>query len=403
MEAASSTRRRRIDPGHRQGERVSPLELFFDLVFVLAITQCTQLMADNPTWEGLGQGVLVLGLLWWAWAGYSWLTSVLDPDADAVRAVIFASMGALLIASICIPDAFGDLGLEVALAYGFVRYAHIGLFIIASRDDPDLRRSVLGLVVGCTICIGLMVGGSFLGPGGQALLWGTALALDVLETVFFGAGGWKLQPAHFAERYSLIVLIALGESIVAIGVGAEVTLTTGIALAAAGGIALIAAMWWVYFDVVSVVSARRLVRAEVGRVQNTLARDSYSYMHFVMVAGIVLVALGLKKTIGDVDHPLKTETAFALLGGVALYLLGLVMFRYRHVHTINWQRLGLAAILLASLPLATQVDAVYVVGAVALVMWLMIGFETRTYGEGRARIRAEFARGDELKPEPKPG
>ena len=123
----------------------------------------------------------MLGLLWWAWAGYSWLTSVLDPDEDAVRAVIFASMGALLIASICIPDAFGDLGLEVALAYGFVRYAHIGLFIIASRDEPELRRSVLGLVVGCTICIGLMVGGTFLEPGGQAALWATALALDVLR------------------------------------------------------------------------------------------------------------------------------------------------------------------------------------------------------------------------------
>ena len=392
MEAPS--RRHRINPSLRQGERVSPLELFFDLVFVLAITQCTQLMADNPTWEGLGQGILVLGLLWWAWAGYSWLTSVLDPDADAVRAVIFVAMGALLIASICIPDAFGDLGLEVALAYGLVRYAHIGLFIIASRDDPDLRRAVLGLVVGCTVCIGLMVGGTFLEPGGQAALWGAALALDVLETVFFGAGGWKLQPAHFAERYGLIVLIALGESIVAIGVGAEVTLTTGIAVAAAAGIALIAAMWWVYFDIVSVVSARRLVKAEVGRVQNTLARDSYSYMHFVMVAGIVLTALGLKKTIGDVDHALKTETAFALLGGVAIYLLGLVLFRYRHVKTINWQRLAIALLLFASLPLATEVDAVYLVCAVAIVLWAMIGFETRNYGEGRTRIRAEVARGE---------
>jgi low temperature requirement protein LtrA len=390
----ATARRHRINPGRRQGERVSPLELFFDLVFVLAITQCTQLMADNPTWEGIGQGVLVLALLWWAWAGYSWLTSVLDPDADAVRAVIFAAMGSLLIASICIPDAFGDLGLEVALAYGFLRYAHIGLFMIASRDEPDLRRSVLGLVAGCTVCIGLMIGGTFLDPGGQALLWSLALALDVTETVFFGAGGWQLEPAHFAERYGLIVLIALGESIVAIGVGAEVTLSAGIAVAAAAGIALIAAMWWVYFDVVSVVSARRLVNAERGRVQNTLARDSYSYMHFVMVAGIVLTALGLKKTIGDVDHALKIETAFALLGGVAIYLLGLVMFRYRHVKTINRQRLAFALALLAAVPLATEVDAIYAVCAIAVVFWLLIGWETRSYGEGRTRIRAEVARGE---------
>jgi low temperature requirement protein LtrA len=204
-----------------------------------------------------------------------------------------------------------------------------------------------------------------------------------------GASSPRTSPSD-----SLIVLIALGESIVAIGVGAEVTLSAGIAVAAAGGIALIAAMWWIYFDIVSVVSARRLVKAEVGREQNTLARDSYSYVHFVMVAGIVLTALGLKKTIGDVDHALKTETAFALLGGVALYLLGLVMFRYRHVHTVNWQRLLLSLALLACVPLATEVDAVYAVCAIAVVMWAMIGYETRGYGEGRTRIRAEWARGE---------
>ncbi len=394
MEAATEGRRRRIDPAMRQDERVSPLELFFDLVFVLALTQCTALMADNPTWEGVGQAMLILALLWWAWVGYSWMTSVVDPDDGAIRAVIFAAMGALLIVSICIPNAWGGLALEFALAYGAVRFAQIGVFIIASHDDPGFRRSTTGLGIGTLLGVSLLVAGSFLDGWGQAALWSLALVLDIGEPYVFGSEGWKLEPAHFAERHALIILIALGESIVAIGVGAEVTLTTGIAVAAAAGIVLTAALWWIYFDIVAVVAGRRLVQAERGRVQNEMARDSYSYMHFVMVAGIVLVALGLKKTLGDVDDPLKTVPAFALLGGVALYLIGHVLFRYRHVRSINRQRLGIAALLLAAVPLAVEVPSLAVLVAVAAVLWAMIAFETRSYGEGRARIRAEVARGE---------
>ena len=125
----------------REGERVTPLELFFDLVFVLAITQCTALMAHHPTWSGLAQGLLVLGVLWWAWVGYAWLTSVIDPEEGAVRLVIFAAMAALLIVSLCVPEAFGDLGLAFALAFGVFRVAHIALFMLASPDDDALRHS----------------------------------------------------------------------------------------------------------------------------------------------------------------------------------------------------------------------------------------------------------------------
>ena len=154
------------------------------------------------------------------------------------------------------------------------------------------------------------------------------------------------MPEHFAERHGLIVIIALGESIVAIGVGASHTLSLGIGTAAVLGVALTAAMWWTYFDVVAIVAGRRLVEAEPGRTQNEMARDSYSYMHLVMVAGIVLVALGMKTTIGHFGDHLHAVPAFALLGGLAIYLLGHVAFRYRHVHTINRQRLLLAIVLL---------------------------------------------------------
>ena len=378
-----------------------PLELFFDLVFVLAFTQCTALMSDHPTWEGLAQGLLVLGVLWWSWVGYAWLTSVVDPEEGAVRIVIFVAMAALLIVGLCVPEAFDELALEFALAYGVVRAAHIALFVLASRDDPALRQSVTGLAVGTAIGVGLLAGASFLDGVAQGSLWALALLLDMGGPYLFGAEGWKLAPGHFAERHGLIIIIALGESIVAIGIGAEVGLTAGVAAAAVLGIALAAALWWIYFDVVALVAARRLTHATEGRERNEMARDSYSYLHFPMVAGIVLVALGLKKTLGDVGDPLKLVPAFALLGGLAFYLLGHVAFRYRHVHTVNRQRLALAVVFFALVPAALELPPLAILALLNVLIWVMIVYETISYGEARARVRHELA-AEQASTEPSP-
>src|SRR3954451_7869636 len=208
---ATGTGRRppRLSAVLREGERVMPLELFFDLVFVLAITQCTALMSAHPTWSGLAQGVLVLGVLWWSWVGYAWLTSVVDPEEGAGRFAIFAAMAGFLIAAIAVPQAFGSLGLEFAVAYGAVRWAQIALFVLASRDDPALRRSVVGLAGSTAIGVGLLLAASFLGGLAQGGLWALALALDMAGPFFFGSEGWKLTPGHFAERHGLIIMIAL--------------------------------------------------------------------------------------------------------------------------------------------------------------------------------------------------
>jgi low temperature requirement protein LtrA len=389
MATATRTRVPRLSAVLREGERVTPLELFFDLVFVLAITQCTALMSENPTWSGLIQGVLVLGVLWWSWVGYAWLTSVVDPEEGAVRFAIFAAMAGFLIAAIAVPDAFGDLALEFALAYGTVRAAHIALFVLASRDDPGLRHSVTGLAASTAIGVGLLIVASFLDGLAQGAFWVLALGLDMIGPMFIDSSGWRLEPGHFAERHGLIIIIALGESIVAIGVGAHAHLTWGIAGAAVLGIALAAALWWMYFDVVALVSRRRLINAEAGRIRNELARDSYSYLHFPMVAGIVLAALGLKTTLGHVDDSLEVVPGFALLGGVSAYLLGLVAFRFRHVHTVNRQRLVTAILLFALLPLATHVPALVTLAIVTAVLAAIISYETRSYGEGRDRVRHE--------------
>ncbi|HEV7562588.1 MAG TPA: low temperature requirement protein A [Solirubrobacterales bacterium] len=379
--------------GHeeREGERVTPLELFFDLVFVLAITQCTALMSHHPSWSGIAQGLLVLGILWWGWVGYAWLTSVIDPEEGAVRLVIFAAMAALLIAALCVPEAFGDLALTFALAIGVFRVAHIALFMLASPDDDALRHSVLGLAASTAVAVLLLAAASLFDGLAQGALWALAILLDMGGPYFFGSAGWKLVPGHFAERHGLIVIIALGESIVAIGVGAAGALDFGIGTVAVLGVALAAALWWTYFDVVALASAKRLGEAEVGRVQNELARDSYSYMHLALVAGIVLVAFGMKKAIGHTVEHLHAVEAFGLLGGVALYLLGLVMFRWRHVHTLNRQRFGLAILLLALVPVATSIPAWSALLIVDLLIWVMIAYEHQRYDERRDRLRHEFS------------
>ncbi|HSK48963.1 MAG TPA: low temperature requirement protein A [Solirubrobacterales bacterium] len=391
MPPASESGSRRLSATMREGERVRPLELFFDLVFVLALTQCTALMADHPSWSGLLQGLLVLGVIWWAWVGYSWLTSVIDPEEGAVRLVIFGSMAAMLVVALCVPQAFGDLGLAFALALGVVRVAHIALFMLASPDDDALRHSVLGLAASTAVAVGLLVCASFLDGLAQGALWALALFLDMAGPYFFGSEGWKIVPGHFAERHGLIVIIALGESIVAIGIGAHGELDFASGAAAVLGVALSAALWWAYFDVVALVSARRLAAAAIGKVQNELARDSYSFIHLAIIAGIVLAALGLKTTIGHPDHHLADIPAFALLGGVAVYLLGLVGFRWRHVHTLNRRRLGLAIVLLILVPVATQLAALVSLAIVVVLVWAMIAYEHRSYGETREQLRREAA------------
>ena len=372
----------------REDERVSPLELFFDLAFVLAVTQCTALMAAQPTWVGLARGLLVLAVLWWAWVGYAWLTSVVDPEADAVRLSMFVAMAAMLVVSLCVPRAFGDLALVFALAYAVVRTFQIVLFVLASPDDPQLRRSVLGLAGGTAAGGGLLVVASFLDGAAQGLVWLLAILLDFGEPLLFGVAGWRLVPGHFAERHGLIIIIALGESIVAIGVGAEhVEVGSGVISVAVLGVFLAAALWWLYFDVVALAAERRLSRAPVGPEQNALARDDYSFLHLPMVAGIILVALGLKTAIAHVTDPLHAEASVALCAGVALYLAGHVAFRWRFTHTVNRERLGVAAVLCAVVPLGTVVPAwataVIVVGITAL----LVAYETTAWADTRDLIR----------------
>jgi low temperature requirement protein LtrA len=371
----------------REGERVTPLELFFDLVFVLALTRCTALVEQTPTWEGMLKAMLVLAVLWWAWTGYAWLTSVVDPEEGAVRLVMLAAMAALLVCSLCVHGVFASEGLLFACAYLVVRVAHILLFLLASRDDPRLRSSVAGLAASTAIGTGILIGAAFTQGWLRIGLWGVALVIDTGGPFLFGSAGWRLVPGHFAERHGAFVIIALGESIVALGAVASGRVDAGVVLAAVLGVALCGALWWLYFDIVALVGERRLSRAPEGRERNELARDSYSYLHLPMVAGIALVAVGLRQTLIDVTDPLALIPAVAMIGGASLYLLAHVAFRLRNVHQLNVQRLVIALALPALLPVARTLPAVATLAILTAVLAALILYESLRYAELRQRLR----------------
>jgi low temperature requirement protein LtrA len=375
---------------HRAGEeRVTPLELFFDLVFVLSFTQVTLKMADNPGWENLGEGLLILAAVWWAWCAYGWLTNSIDPDENLNRVCMFAAMGGMLVVSLSIPDAFGERGVLFGCAYFFVRAMQLVLYV---RNTPGAAQggdlqAILRLAPGFLLGSALLILAGLLDDGGRASVWILAILIDWSTPLLFGTEEFHLDPAHFAERHGLIVMIALGESILAVGAAAGFTLSTGQVFAALFSIAAVAALWWAYFDVVAIVAERRLSEAPPGE-QAPLARDAYSYLHFPLIAGIVLLALGLKETLALTGESLETVPALALCGGPAIYLLGQIAFRERVLGTFSPHRALAAAALLALIPLALGADALVALAAVATLLAILIAYEAVHFRDERARVRA---------------
>ena len=347
--------------------RVTPIELFFDLVFVFAITQVTALMSDDLTPRGIVRGLLVLSLLWWCWVGYAWLGNVVRADEGVGRVAMFGAMAAMFIAALAVPESFHDLpgGLSgpvvIALAYLAVRVLHLAIFWLAAgaNHDYELRGQLIRFTPSVIGGTALLLVASQLEGTAQTLAWAAALVADYVGTILAGASGWRLNSAgHFAERHGLIVIIALGESIVAIGVGvAHLPISTSIIVASVLGLALAGAIWWAYFDVVSLI-AERVLRRSRGEARNRLARDAYSYLHLPMIAGIVLMALGLKKVLayvaGEDGHTLSDVLPMlplaAMYGGVALFLLAHVAFTYRVERLVKLQRVATAVLLLGADP-----------------------------------------------------
>ena len=370
-------------------QRVTPLELFFDLVFVFALTQVTGFLADHLTWVGMIQGAALLAVLWWAWGGYAWLTNAVPAEeVIPARLVILTAMAAMLVASLAVPDAFGAQGVVFGLSYFVVRLLQVLLYALATGGTPETRRAILRLSTGFLLAPALLIVAGFLDGFAQAALWVFALAIDYGVAFVGGVSGFRVHAGHFVERHGLVVIIALGESIVAVGVGVSgLAIGAGVIVAAVLGVALAAGLWWAYFDLVMLAAERRLSRAK-GEERARLARDSYSYLHLPMVAGIIFVALGVKQTLAHVGDPLGIIPAAALCGGVALYLLGHNAFRLRDVGSVSVPRLVVTVLCCALVFLAVTVPSLVTLAMLAVLLCALAAFETMRSREFRRELRA---------------
>lgn len=383
------TARTATEGGDLPERRVTPLELFFDLVFVFALTQVTGFLADHLTWFGMLQGAALLVVLWWAWGAYSWLTNAVPAEeVIPARLVILAAMAAMLVASLAVPDAFGEYGVLFGVAYFVVRLLHVALSVLATANTPETRQAFLLLAPGFLAAPALLIPAGFADGPAQGALWAAAIAIDLGVSFVRGVSGFRVHADHFVERHGLIVIIALGESIVAIGVGASgLSIGAGIVVGAVLGVALAGALWWAYFDLVTLAAGRRLSAAK-GAERARLARDSYSYLHLPMVAGIIFVALGIKQTLAHVGDPLGTIPAVALCGGVALYLIGHNAFRLREAGGVSVARLVVTIFCLALIPLAASVPSLLTLATLAALMCALAAFETTRSREFRRELRA---------------
>jgi low temperature requirement protein LtrA len=369
--------------------RVTPRELFFDLVFVFAFTQVATLLADDPTFAGIGRGVLVLAALWWAWAAYASLTNAVDPEENVVGAALLVALIAMFVAALVVPDVFDGEGVLFGAAFFVVCAMHVALYALAGRGSRDLLRAVLRLAPWMLGSATLILVAGFT-DGAQTWLWLVALTCAYVGGVVTGSSGWRLHPSHFAERYGLVVIIAIGEAFVSIGIGAR---GIGIGLrevvAAVLGLLVATSFWLAYFDFFA-IRGEQMLRSREGTERVALARDLYTYAHFPMIVGIVLFAFAMKTVIAHVGDELDSVAAFALCGGSALYLFTYSAIRSRVERrlAVSRGRFVAAFALVLLLPVATVVPAIAALALVTAVWVALHTYELVWWREARTKSRS---------------
>jgi low temperature requirement protein LtrA len=371
---------------------VTPRELFFDLVFVFAFTQVATLLADDPTFAGIGRGVLVLAALWWAWTAYAWLTNTVDPEESVVGAALLVALIAMFIAALVVPDVFDDEGALFGVAFLVVVAMHLALYALAGRGHRDLLVAVLRLAPG-TLGGAILILVAGFTDGARTWLWLAALACTYIGALLSGSTGWRIHPSHLAERYGLVLIIALGEAFIAIGIGAAgIGIGPGEVVAAILGLLVASSFWLAYFDFFS-IRGERMLRDLQGAERVALARDAYAYAHLPLIVGIVLFAFAMKTIVGHVGEELDSVTAFALCGGSALYLLtySAIRMRIERRVTLSRGRFVAALVLLLVLPLATVVPALAALALVTLVWLALHTYELVWWREARAESRSVLA------------
>jgi low temperature requirement protein LtrA len=384
---------RRRDTGQEQ--RATSLELFYDLVFVFAVTQVSHLLLDDLSWRGAGRAMLVLLVVWWAWNYTTWVTNELDPESIVVRLVLIAVMLASLLMAVAIPDAFGERALLFAGAYVAIQVGRHAFLTWGAAAGGTVERQRAGRILTWFVAAGVLwIAGALADDSARIALWLGALAIDYsAPLVLYNIPGlprlthgtWEVETAHFAERFQLFMIIALGETVVITGATtAERDLDVATVTAFSLAFLATAAMWWLYFGYVATIAERRL---ELAPDRTRLARDGYTYLHVLLVAGVILAAIGDELVIAHPTEHLSAAEAAAVVGGPALYLLAHVLFRLRMAGSISRKRLTAAAACLAAGLLAGVVPAI---ALSALVVVILVGLIAAERGaERRRQLRGE--------------
>jgi low temperature requirement protein LtrA len=377
------------EPTEVEEERkTSYLELFFDLVFVFAFTQVTALILEDTSVQGFLRAALVLAMVWWAWSAYAWMTNAIDIENVVTRLLVFAAMAAGFFMALAVPDAFQDEAAWFAVAYFVVRVLNSALYAWGVRAVPGQLAAVLRLSPWFVLAAVVALVGGFVDADYRAWVWLASLVIDVVGTLTVARAEWRVSASHFAERFALIVIIALGESIVAIGIGTsglerDATYALSVVIAFAG----VAALWWAYFDFVAVAAARSL-RLASGAARGPLARDVFTFFHYPVVLGIIFYAVAAKKTLEKPVDPLSDAGRWALGLGIAIFLTGFVLMRFRVLRRIAWERVAAALVAVVLAVALDRTDAIVTLGLVIGVLVLSIVVETARLHDFRALLRS---------------
>ena len=372
----------------RSEQRVSPIELFFDLIFAFAFTQVTTLWLEHATWGGLGQGLVILALLWWVWASYAWLTNTADAQASIVWAVMLFATACLFVAALAAPTAFTQHGVLFGVALFAVMSAFVVLYALVSKPQRDQLAAVLRMARTELPAAALLLGASFAPAVWRVGLWALAVVVGLFGPNLNGLSGWRVYPAHFAERHGMILIIAIGESLAAIGFGARGTpLDTPVIVAAVLGLVVAACFWLAYFDFTS-SGIESLLTQRQGTERIALARDAYTYGHLPMAGGILLFAFAMRSMLAHVGSDLRLIPALALCCSSAIYLVAFVGLRWRVLRTLGTGRPIAAAACALLTPVPMYGSALLGLALVTAVWLCLHAYELIWWREERARRRA---------------
>jgi low temperature requirement protein LtrA len=357
----------------RETRRVSNLELFFDLVFVFTITQLTAGLVRRPTLTGLLQAVLMLGVIWWMYGGYVWLTNAVPPNSALRRAVLLGGMAAFLVQSLTIPRAFSGEGLSFGLAYLAVVLVHLSLF--AGANSGAKMRAILGLAPYNLTTALLVVAGGALGGAWQYGLWAAAFVAEWVTPKLIRDEEFDISPGHFVERHGLVMLVAIGESVVGVGIGAaSVPVHGALVIAAVLGLGLSAALWWCYFGGDEGELESAFARLPM-RARPVVAINAFGYCFLALLLGVIVIAAAEKQVAVHPFDPLLARNAIGLAGGVALYLAGIVLFRRSLGVDPRMWRLVAAGLTFPMIPLGMQVAGAAELSALVVLLGVSFALE----------------------------